>query len=147
MAVTDDDVLDQLRRGEYVSCEAIGVALGVSRRAVHKHVYNLRAQGYAIRGVPRKGVILEASPEGDVSPASPRSSSTPEEQPANKAADRASSLPDPPPFAGIEFADIDVELYTIGEVIRLAEPSSAGACARRRRHFDRLIKVHQGGTL
>ncbi len=115
MAVSDDDVLELLRCAEYVSSEAIAAKLGVSRNAVHKHVDNLRAQGHVIKGVPHKGMVLERSPDGDVGPTSP-APETPRERPAEKATGRASSLPCPPPFAGV-----DLELYTISKVLELME--------------------------
>lgn len=117
MRLRAEDVLSSLQLGGYVSGEAIAARLGVSRSYVAKCVRELCDRGYVINGVPRRGLILESiPPDGGVGPTSPRSSSTPEEQPADKAADRASSLPGPPPFAGF-----DLELYTIAEVLHLIE--------------------------
>lgn len=56
-------VIDILRDDPgFVSGEAISAKLGISRNAVHKHVKSLRARGYRILGVSRRGYRLEDEP-------------------------------------------------------------------------------------
>lgn len=62
-------VLDILRASPgYVSGERISRSLGISRNAVHKHVKSLRARGYTIVGVSRRGYRLEEEPSRLVLP-------------------------------------------------------------------------------
>ena len=49
--------------GEYVSGEALGEALGVSRAAVSKAVAALRQEGYDISGRTNRGYRLESGPD------------------------------------------------------------------------------------
>jgi BirA family biotin operon repressor/biotin-[acetyl-CoA-carboxylase] ligase len=46
----------------WISGEAIGAGLGISRNAVSKHIHTLRGQGYRIAASPRRGYRLEAEP-------------------------------------------------------------------------------------
>ena len=46
----------------FVSGQAISDSLGISRNAVHKHVNSLRARGYRILGISRRGYRLEEEP-------------------------------------------------------------------------------------
>ncbi len=56
-------VIDMLRSSPgFVSGERISATLGISRNAVHKHVKSLRARGYHIVGVSRRGYKLEEEP-------------------------------------------------------------------------------------
>lgn len=56
-------VIDILRENPgFVSGEAMSEKLGISRNAVHKHVKSLRARGYQILGVSRRGYRLEEEP-------------------------------------------------------------------------------------
>ena len=56
-------VIDILRDNPgFVSGEAMSAKLGISRNAVHKHVKSLRARGYQILGVSRRGYRLEDEP-------------------------------------------------------------------------------------
>lgn len=56
-------VIDILRASPgYVSGERISATLGISRNAVHKHIKTLRARGYRIVGVSRRGYKLEEEP-------------------------------------------------------------------------------------
>ena len=56
-------VIDILRDNPgFVSGEAMSATLGISRNAVHKHVKSLRARGYRILGVSRRGYRLEEEP-------------------------------------------------------------------------------------
>jgi BirA family biotin operon repressor/biotin-[acetyl-CoA-carboxylase] ligase len=56
-------VIDILRASPgYVSGEWMSETLGISRNAVHKHVKTLRARGYRIVGVSRRGYKLEEEP-------------------------------------------------------------------------------------
>jgi BirA family biotin operon repressor/biotin-[acetyl-CoA-carboxylase] ligase len=48
---------------DYVSGEELSKLLGVSRTAIWKHIANLRAEGYAIESITKKGHLLLASPE------------------------------------------------------------------------------------
>lgn len=62
-------VIDILRASPgYVSGERISATLGISRNAVHKHVKALRARGYTIVGVSRRGYKLEEEPSRLVMP-------------------------------------------------------------------------------
>ena len=59
-----DDVLALLKAAEApLSGEAMSRALGVSRAAVWKAVEALRGEGYAISSAPRRGYLLEGSPD------------------------------------------------------------------------------------
>lgn len=49
--------------GEYVSGGALAASLGVSRTAVWKHIEALRALGYRIEAVPRRGYRLVGRPD------------------------------------------------------------------------------------
>ena len=56
-------VIDMLRDNPgFVSGEVMSASLGVSRNAVHKHVKSLRARGYRILGISRRGYRLEEEP-------------------------------------------------------------------------------------
>ena len=56
-------VIDILRDNPgFVSGEAMSAKLGISRNAVHKHVKSLRARGYNILGISRRGYRLEDEP-------------------------------------------------------------------------------------
>jgi len=46
----------------FVSGQSISDSLGISRNAVHKHVNSLRARGYRILGISRRGYKLEEEP-------------------------------------------------------------------------------------
>jgi len=62
-------VLDMLRASPgFVSGEQISASLGISRNAVHKHVKSLRARGYTICGISRRGYRLEEEPSKLVIP-------------------------------------------------------------------------------
>ncbi len=61
---TKDAVLAFLKKqGSYVSGEALGEALGVSRAAINTAVKTLRQEGYEISSVTNKGYILSYSPD------------------------------------------------------------------------------------
>lgn len=45
----------------WISGEHISELLGISRAAVAKHIASLRQKGHAIKALPRKGYLLEAS--------------------------------------------------------------------------------------
>ncbi len=49
--------------GEPLSGEALARELGVSRVALHKRMEVLKAQGFPIRSLPRKGYVLEELPD------------------------------------------------------------------------------------
>lgn len=49
--------------GAYVSGQAVGSALGISRAAVHRHVETLRGEGYGIESAPNLGYRLDACPD------------------------------------------------------------------------------------
>jgi len=56
-------VIDILRGSPgFVSGQSISDSLGISRNAVHKHVNSLRARGYRILGISRRGYRLEEEP-------------------------------------------------------------------------------------
>jgi BirA family biotin operon repressor/biotin-[acetyl-CoA-carboxylase] ligase len=56
-------VIDILRDNPgFVSGEAMSATLGISRNAVHKHVKSLRARGYQILGISRRGYRLDDEP-------------------------------------------------------------------------------------
>ena len=60
----DGRILELFRSGSgFVSGEALSRLLGVSRTAVWKHVKGLRANGYTIEAVSRKGYRLLCSPK------------------------------------------------------------------------------------
>ena len=52
----------------FVSGQAISDSLGISRNAVHKHVNSLRARGFRILGISRRGYRLEEEPRRLVMP-------------------------------------------------------------------------------
>ena len=52
----------------FVSGQAISDSLGISRNAVHKHVNTLRARGFRILGISRRGYRLEEEPRRLVMP-------------------------------------------------------------------------------
>lgn len=58
-------ILEYLRNSmpDPVSGEDISVKLGVSRTAVWKHIQALKAEGYDIESVPKKGYILKKAPD------------------------------------------------------------------------------------
>ena len=59
-----DEVLSLLKQGEEPrSGEEMSRALGVSRAAVWKAVEALRQEGYGISSAPRRGYVLESSPD------------------------------------------------------------------------------------
>ena len=58
-----DEVLSLLKSGEELSGEAMSQTLGVSRAAVWKAIEALRGEGYAISSAPRRGDLLETSPD------------------------------------------------------------------------------------
>ncbi len=63
MSENKKTVIDILRTShDFVSGEAMSAKLGISRNAVHKHVKSLRARGYRILGVSRRGYKLEEEP-------------------------------------------------------------------------------------
>jgi BirA family biotin operon repressor/biotin-[acetyl-CoA-carboxylase] ligase len=49
--------------GDVVSGEEMAQALGMSRVALHKRVEHLKAWGIPIRSIPRKGYVLEETPD------------------------------------------------------------------------------------
>ena len=49
--------------GEPVSGQALARELGISRVALHKRMEALKAQGFPIKSLPRKGYILEGIPD------------------------------------------------------------------------------------
>lgn len=49
--------------GEYVSGQALGRALGISRAAVHRHIANMQAGGYGIESVSGRGYRLTGRPD------------------------------------------------------------------------------------
>lgn len=51
------------KRNQWISGEAIGESLSISRTAVWKAIGKLREQGYDIRSSPRKGYCLVTSPD------------------------------------------------------------------------------------
>ncbi len=59
-----EHVLTALRshRGEWVSGQALGRELSLTRSAVWKHVSRLRSEGYGIESSPRKGYRLQEEP-------------------------------------------------------------------------------------
>jgi BirA family biotin operon repressor/biotin-[acetyl-CoA-carboxylase] ligase len=62
-------VIEILRENPgFVSGQAISDSLGISRNAVHKHVNSLRARGYRILGISRRGYRLEEEPRRLVMP-------------------------------------------------------------------------------
>ncbi len=62
-------VIEMLRENPgFVSGQAISNSLGISRNAVHKHVNSLRASGYRILGISRRGYRLEEEPRRLVMP-------------------------------------------------------------------------------
>lgn len=104
-SVSDADVLALLVTGEYVSSEAIGKELGITRNAVWKHVKNLRALGWNIYATPRRGMLLvdekpDPAPGGWQAPAP---ATPPPERPADEAPAPASLPPQVglAPFAGV----------------------------------------------
>jgi len=63
MSQRKQTVIDILRDNPgFVSGEAMSAKLGISRNAVHKHVKSLRARGYQILGISRRGYRLEDEP-------------------------------------------------------------------------------------
>ena len=58
-------ILEILRAGgaEPVSGEELSKRLDVSRTAVWKHIQALKAEGYDIESVPKKGYVLKAAPD------------------------------------------------------------------------------------
>ena len=59
---TTGRILELLKAGgEYLSGEAIGAQLGISRSAVWKHVRDLKEAGYGIVSSPKKGYGLRAA--------------------------------------------------------------------------------------
>lgn len=64
MKTDKSDILTCLRgSGDYVSGQQLCERLGVSRTAVWKVVNQLKAEGYRIESVPRRGYLLVESPE------------------------------------------------------------------------------------
>lgn len=51
------------KRGQWVSGESVSRLLGISRAAVGKHVAALRAEGYLIQALSRRGYLLKAEPD------------------------------------------------------------------------------------
>ncbi len=63
MSARKKTVIDILRESPgFVSGQYISERLGISRNAVHKHVNSLRARGYHILGISRRGYKLEEEP-------------------------------------------------------------------------------------
>lgn len=60
----DEKILEILYASEWASGESISQALGVTRAAVGKHIAGLRAQGYVIDALPKRGYHLASAPEG-----------------------------------------------------------------------------------
>ncbi len=58
-----DELLIKLTDGQVHSGEALCGALGMTRAAVWKRVERLRAEGYAVEAVPRRGYRLIAPPD------------------------------------------------------------------------------------
>ena len=58
-------ILEILRAGgqEPVSGEELSRQLDVSRTAVWKHIQALKAEGYDIESVPKKGYVLKSAPD------------------------------------------------------------------------------------
>ncbi len=115
--VSDEEILAMLAGGEWHTGEEVGIALGISRQCVGKHMASLRRAGHRIEGVPRRGYRLarKASAKRGVPP-------------APQAAGRAPKAPGgPPPFAGI-----DRHLDVFGECVRVIERSLADPVDRRR---------------
>jgi BirA family biotin operon repressor/biotin-[acetyl-CoA-carboxylase] ligase len=64
VAATRARILDALRRGDgWVSGQALGNGLGISRMAIAKHVRALQALGYRIESATRRGYRLTRSPD------------------------------------------------------------------------------------
>ena len=57
------EIIELLRRGEYVSGAELGRSLGVTRAAVSKAVAALKREGYGIESVPNRGHRLTAEPD------------------------------------------------------------------------------------
>ena len=63
MSQRKKNVIEILRDNPgFVSGQSISDTLGISRNAVHKHVNSLRARGYRILGISRRGYRLEEEP-------------------------------------------------------------------------------------
>ena len=65
MSPTQTAILERLSltQGAFVSGEELGDGLGVSRAAVAKAVAELRALGYGIESLPRRGHRLVSRPD------------------------------------------------------------------------------------
>jgi len=70
MSQRKKSVIEILRENPgFVSGQSISDSLGISRNAVHKHVNSLRARGYRILGISRRGYRLEEEPRRLAMPA------------------------------------------------------------------------------
>ena len=57
------EIIELLRRGEYVSGAELGRSLGVTRAAVSKAIAALKREGYGIESVPNRGHRLLSEPD------------------------------------------------------------------------------------
>ena len=102
----------------FVSGQAISDSLGISRNAVHKHVNTLRARGFRILGISRRGYRLEEEPRRLVMPV----------------------------VAKLTQAASSGQLVQVLRRDRIDQRRSPASCRRRgaRRHRDRRRKSAQG---
>jgi BirA family biotin operon repressor/biotin-[acetyl-CoA-carboxylase] ligase len=60
----EEKILNELKNADdYISGEILSSTLQVSRTAIWKHINNLKAKGYTIEGVSKKGYKLLSSPD------------------------------------------------------------------------------------
>jgi BirA family biotin operon repressor/biotin-[acetyl-CoA-carboxylase] ligase len=60
----EEKILNELKNADdYISGEILSSTLQVSRTAIWKHINNLKAKGYIIEGVSKKGYKLLSSPD------------------------------------------------------------------------------------
>ncbi len=60
---TRDQILRELKGGQWVSGEELSNMLGISRAAVAKHIAALKKEGYRIEAASRRGYSLQAAPD------------------------------------------------------------------------------------
>ncbi len=60
----NEKILQMLYENEWVSGQSISKTLGVTRAAVAKRISFLRAQGYVIDALPKRGYHISAAPSG-----------------------------------------------------------------------------------
>lgn len=145
--VTDADVLDCLRLGEYVSAELIGAALGITRNGVGKHIKNLRAAGYMVEAAPRRGMQLMSTPkDAPATPPAPAPESPPiaPEPPADPAAPSPASTAEELPAAGISASASSIITTTVfmhakGRELRILDEMESLTDSERRRVLTYVV--------